>query len=341
LSRRIWLVGALLVVPVISDIIASTAALPVFWAQFLPNLYYAAIVVAGLEYGWKAGLSLAIFSAVSHALVDTIFLSKALLQLEASTLAFLIVGFAFFERRRSSTELPPPAVSARIGNGNQAVSQLAEVSSELLREVRTPFASIEGAAYLLEESGSNFENQKEFVEIIRNECRRVNRILTEIEQSTNIIPLHMAAVDPATLLSEVVRQAALAHPDPAIKLRIDVSPELPPLWCDAAQVEQSIVPFVTSAMSGMGSGGEFLLAAHRENGHARIQLRIIGQSIQATDPVVGRGKYSATFDASCGVRVVAARRTIMQHGGTVVVEQSGHIKRISSLTLPLYNGQTS
>jgi signal transduction histidine kinase len=342
LSSRIGVLIALIVVPVVADLLSATASPSGFWAEFLPTLYYAGIVIGGLQFGWKTGLSLALLSAICHSVIGRVLLASPIMRLEASVLAFLVVGFAFIEeRRRSAPQTTLKSVPAPLGAGEekQCVEQISSLASELLRELRTPFASIEGAAYILEEGGAdNDESRREFVEIIRSECRRVNRILSDIEECTEIIPLKCTRTDAATVLGEIMRLSALGHPDPAVSLRIEVAPDLPPLWCDAVRVEQTMVPFVTSAMSGMTGGGQILLSAVREGDQARIQLRTLGQTIQGADPFTGRGQYSATFEADSGIRVLAARRTILQHGGTIAVEENGHIKKLSSLTLPLYNG---
>ena len=339
-SRRKWLLAGIILVPIAADLLAATVAPSAFWSEFLPTLYYAGIVIGGLQFGWRAGLSLALLSAVSHTLIARLLLASPILRLEAAVLAFLVVGFAFLEDRRRSSPPPTKPEPHPLGasGGEECIQQVAAIASELLREIRTPFASVEGAAYILEESGADLENRREFVDIIRFECRRVNRILSEMEECTEVVPLKCAPTDAATVLGEVVRLSALGHPDPAICLRIEVAPDLPPLWCDATRVEQTMVPFVTSAMDGMTGGGEILLSAAREGDHARIQLRTLGQTIQGGDPYSGRGQYSSTFDASSGVRILAARRNILQHGGTIAVEEIGHIKKLSSLTLPLYNG---
>lgn len=339
LVRTNWVLGALILVPVLADLIATRVPPSSFWFQFLPNLYYAGIVVAGIEFGWKAGLGFAGFAALFHGTVDSLTGAGTSVQLEASAIAFLLVGFAFLEQRKSATGKAAATNPVHIPEGPDCVSQVAEISAEMLREVRTPFASIEGAAYILEESGPDLENQKEFVEIIRCESRRVNRILAEVEECTEVIPLKCAATSASSLLAEVIRLSALGHPDPAISLRMDVAQDLPPLWCDPERIQQTLVPFVTSAMSGMPSGGEIQLSAARDGAQARIQLRILGQTIHGTDPLTGQGQYSSTFEAGSGVRVLAARRTVLQHGGTISIEQIGHIKRLSSVTLPLYTGQ--
>jgi signal transduction histidine kinase len=344
--HRKWVLGALIVIPAVGEWTTAIVAPGGFWSEFFARLYYVPIIIAGLEYGWKAGLGFAILAGLSHSVIAREVLGSPIRELRAPVVAFLVVGFALAEQRRRSAQSKASAKTAETAAGpvdtvntKDCVEQVSEIASELLREIRTPFAGIEGAAYILDETTA-LENRKEFVDIIRCECRRVNRVLSEMEESTEIIPLKRAPADAASLLGEVVRLSALGNPDPAISLRIEVAPDLPPLWCDAKRIEQTLVPFVTNAMTGMTGGGELLLSAGRQGDQARIQLRVLGQTIHGADPFAGRGQYSSTFDASSGVRVLAARRTLLQHGGTITVERTGHIKKLSSLTLPLYNGQT-
>jgi nitrogen-specific signal transduction histidine kinase len=140
------------------------------------------------------------------------------------------------------------------------------------------------------------------------------------------------------MLSEIVRLSALEVPDPTIALRTEVASDLSPAWCDKEEILQVIVPFVTSAMNSMPGGGEIMLAADRQNGHARIRLKILGQTTRASDPAAGRGPFSSTFDAGASLRLLAARRTMLQHGGMIQVEQAGQTMRLLSVTIPLYDG---
>jgi signal transduction histidine kinase len=324
----------LAIVPVAADF-ASTFLPSGFWSQFLPSLYYACIVIAGLEFGWKAGLGLALYGGISHALIARFLLTSPFVRLEAQLLAFLVVGFAFLEhlrRHRASSEPPVPEVRPE-----DCLDQVSTVLQDLVGEIRTPFASIEGAAFILDEDSAPANRRKEFLGIIVKECKRVHHILSELSESALVVPLYCRPTDASSMLGEVVRRAAMEHPDPDISLRIEVAPDLPPLWCDPERIEQAIIPFVTSAMAAMSSGGEILVAADRENGRARIQLRIVGQTVRGGDPAEGRGSYSSTFDAPGGVQVLEARRTVLQHGGTITLDQTGHLRRLLFLTLPLYN----
>ncbi len=337
-----WLVVALAPVPALVDLVSTSVYPSGFWTQFVPSLYYASIVIAGLQLGWKAGLSFALFAGICHSLIAYLILASSFARLEGQLLAFLIVGFALVEQRRKLIQNLASVAEHRSQPRSSAVDaqacvdQVSAVASELLREVRTPIASIEGAAFILGEDGSEFRKPLEFVDIIRRECRRVNTVLLEISACTDVLTLELKATDVASMLGEAVRLSALEHPDPAIGLRTEVASDLPQAWCDKAKILSLIVPFLVSAMDSMPRGGELLLTADRQDMQARIQLKVLGQTVRASDPSAGLGPYSSTFDASAGLRVLAARRTVLQHGGTIEVDQTGQITRFVSLTLPLY-----
>jgi signal transduction histidine kinase len=344
-SRRRWLLVLALFIPIVADIGANLFSRSQFWPAFLPSLYYAGIVIAGLEFGWKAGLGAALLGAISHSLITEQLSRSPFTQVKAHLLAFLIVGFALVEERREARDrrnhvgdrLPEhPGEPIR---PEECVEQVSALASELLRQVRTPFASIEGAAFILGENSTTPDKRCEFLGIIMNACKRVDAILSELDACTEIIPLACRPTDASSMLGEVIRLAAMEHPDPAISLRIEVAPDLPQMWCDPIRIQQTMVPFVTGVMLGMPGGGEILLAANRQNGHARIQLKVLGQTVRSSDPAEGRGAYSSTFDAPGGVRILAARRTVLQHGGTITLDQTGTLKKMVSLTLPLYLGQ--
>jgi signal transduction histidine kinase len=332
----------LAIVPVLADF-TSAFLTSGFWSQFLPSLYYSCIVIAGLEFGWKAGLGLALYGGISHALIARFLLTSPFVRLEAQLLAFLVVGFAFLEeRRRAWARQKEARKPLELGvRTDLCLDQVSTMLQELVREIGTPFASIEGAAFILDEDSAPQNKREEFVGIIVNECRRVHHILSKLSESAVTVPLECRPTDASAMLGEVVRRAALEHPDPEVSLRIEVAPDLPPLWCDAERIEQAITPFVASAMSALSAGGEILLAADGQNGQARIQLRILGQTIRGGDPAEGRGSYSSTFDEPSGLRVLEARRTMLQHGGTITLDQTGHLRRLLLLTLPLYNNSTA
>ena len=338
-SRRSFVVLAS--IPVVADLLITTLGHSAFWSQLLPAFYYGAIVIAGLTLGWKAGLGMAFLSALAHSLISYFLEATPISRLEAQLIAFLVVGFALIEQRRrgnsqreqTSRKAPEsgPMIAPEVCS-----QQLSAIASELINEARAPLSSIEGASFILEED-PELPHPEEFIQIIRRECNRLSHAFAEISASTQELHLNREPTDISTVLGEVVRLSSLEIPAPTIDLRTEVAPNLPQVWCDKAAISQAIAPFVASAMNAMPNGGEIMLTAERQNGQARIHLKVLGQTVRASDVAAGRGPHSATFDLESGLRIVAARRTLLQHGGMLQVEQAGRARKLVFFTLPLYN----
>jgi signal transduction histidine kinase len=341
-NHRKWILILIGLTPIAADLGSSIFFPSSFWYQFIPGLYYVGIVIAGLEFGWKNGLGVALIAGIAHSTIALLLLRSPFTQLGPQALAFLIVGFALVDesRRRWRPAEPAPETPPQFVQTKDCLAQVSTIAQELLREIRTPFASIEGAAFMVGDESTSRDKRHEFLDIIVDQCKRINGVLRNIEECTETVELACHPTDASSMLSEVIRLAALEHPDPAISLRIEVASDLPRLWCDPARIQQAMVPFVTSAMQAMHGGGEILLAADRQNGHGRIQLRVLGQTVRGSDPALGRGSFSSTFNSPTGPIVLAAYRTAMQHGGTILLDQTGSVKKLLSLTLPLYTKQT-
>ncbi|HEY6341154.1 MAG TPA: hypothetical protein VIY49_06645 [Bryobacteraceae bacterium] len=56
-----------------------------------------------------------------------------------------------------------------------------------------------------------------------NESKRIDRIFSELDSSTGVAPLACRPTDGSSMLAEVIRLAAMEHPDPPISLRMDVA----------------------------------------------------------------------------------------------------------------------
>jgi len=341
-----WLFAMLLVIPVMADLLSTVVSPLGFWAPFLQSLYYLAIVVGGLVLGWKAGLTLACFAGLCHAMISHFLLASSWMRLEGQVLAYLVVGFAFVEERRWANERVQFQAPDGIGfrDSRSCAEQLSELTAEILHQVRTPLASIEGAAFLLKNDEPGLGNPAEFIDIIGSQCGRVQAVLDEIAACAETHPLTCKPTDVESMLSEAVRRSALQVPDPTISLRTEIAANLPPVWCDREQIIEVLVSFVAGTMKTMSGGGGLLLAADPMGCQARIRLSILDQTVRAIDPASGSGAFSSTFDPTSGLRELAAWRTLLQHGGSVQMvpashTPAGHARRLHFITLPLYDRQ--
>jgi hypothetical protein len=112
----VWRLKLLLVlalfIPIVVDIGANLFSRSQFWPPLLPGLYYGGIVIAGLEFGWRTGLGVALLGALSHSLIARLLYRSPFTQVEGRlTDASSMLGEVI---RRAAMEDPDPAISLRI-----------------------------------------------------------------------------------------------------------------------------------------------------------------------------------------------------------------------------------
>jgi thiamine transporter ThiT len=140
--RRRWLFVLVLSVPILADLFSSVFLRSEFRRQLLPEFYYAGIVIAGLELGWKAGLAAGILSGIFHPAIGGLFWGGPVTRLEAQLLAFLGVGFALIQQRGHGAGTRNPLRGSAVESAGQGVrgEDYLEQASPMASELRGPDA---------------------------------------------------------------------------------------------------------------------------------------------------------------------------------------------------------
>jgi len=218
--------------------------------------------------------------------------------------------------------------------------------SSLSHDLRTPLASIEGAASsLLEEPGGlPLEIRRELLESILDESRRMTRLVTNL--------LDMIRVETGTLsvrkswqpLEEALGVALLrleerlrGHP---VSTRLPS--DLPLVPIDELLVEQVFLNLLENAARYTAPGTPIEVSAIPENGFVVVEVADRGPGIPAgeEEAVFGRfyrarGAQAADAGAGAGLGLTICRGIVTAHGGTIWMEgRPGGGARVR-FTLPL------
>jgi signal transduction histidine kinase len=161
----------------------------------------------------------------------------------------------------------------------RAVESLrAEFVATASHELRTPLTAVYGAARTLlrrdiELSGPR---RRVFLEMIANESERLSRIVDDILLANRLdagaVDIATERCDPYTLASSVV-DAARARAPSNIDLRLDASPELPPIAADPDRLRQILVNILDNAIKYSPDGGEVALSLRGNGERLRFEVR--------------------------------------------------------------------
>jgi len=175
LRRHGYGVCAVLAVGLLADIFVGRIDwLSRSWPDLAADAYLVGIVIAAIRIGVIGGLTAAALATICHlssasAGIETAFYDGSIVRFG---IVAIVAGW-LSHRQMKDQNAPKTAVS-------QELSRAGLPSPGFEHEFRTPLASIEGAASLLEDRALSFEKRTEFTRIIRKECRRLDDVLESI-----------------------------------------------------------------------------------------------------------------------------------------------------------------
>jgi two-component system phosphate regulon sensor histidine kinase PhoR len=171
----------------------------------------------------------------------------------------------------------------------RAVESLrAEFVATASHELRTPLTAVYGAARTLLRPDIDLSGSRrhDFLEMIANESERLSRIVDDILLANRLdagaVDIATEHCDPYQLASSVV-DATRARAPSNIELRLDASPELPPIAADPDRLRQVLVNILDNAIKYSPDGGEVALSLRGNGDRLRFEVRDEGLGFPAVE----------------------------------------------------------
>jgi signal transduction histidine kinase len=345
-----------MVVALIVAISSAYVFLPrtqLLWSRIFQYLYFLPIVLAAFWFGWKGGVTAAIFAAVSY-LPEFLIIWRRQPEITADqviqAIELLLVGsvlgiLADRERRQKralqyATEQLGRTYRQLQENFEQLkraerLSAVGQLSANLAHEIRNPLASIEGAAELLQPGALPTDMQAEFVAIIRKECRRLSRLLTEMLDFARPKAPRYEHTSIAAVIESVASLMAIPAQKAGVRIRLEVPPELPHIPCDREQIRQVLVNLTMNAVQAMPDGGTLELSAEVAGSRLVVSVKDegVGVPIDALDQLFS--PFYTTKKDGTGLGLSVAQQIVAGHGGEFLVSPNIPKGSVFSFSLPL------
>jgi signal transduction histidine kinase len=321
------------------------------WHGLFQRLYYLPVVYAGVAFGWVGGLIAGVVAGVLY--IPHIFTTWShehhyAIEQYADIVMFLAVGVVtgiLSDRERSRrAELQVAALKLKQMNIElqntfeqvkraDRLSAIGQLAAGLAHEIRNPLASIDGAAEVLEPGGEPEDVRRETLGIIRKECARLFRLLTNLLDFARPREPERRAVDVRRVLDSVIE--LLRHSaGKRIRFQRDVPDHLPALMCDEEQLAQVVLNLTMNAVQAMPTGGEIRLRARQDNGGIIIQVQDEGPGISAENLDKVFDPFFTTKGEGTGLGLSVVHQIVSQHGGSVTAERNPRKGMTFSLFFP-------
>jgi two-component system, NtrC family, sensor histidine kinase HydH len=220
----------------------------------------------------------------------------------------------------------------------ERIYALAQLSAGLAHEIRTPLASLECAAVLVQREKSE-ERRREFLDIIQKESRRLNRLLTSFLEFARPRQPDLKMVEIGEILDSVIILIRNAGDTSRLDLQKHIQPDLPMLECDPEQLKQVLLNLVMNASQAMPQGGSVSLEAQRDGTSVNIDVHDQGGGID--EEILERvfDPFFTTKGNGTGLGLSVAHQIVSQHGGMLTIARNSPKGVTVRVSLPLQPGQ--
>lgn len=166
---------------------------------------------------------------------------------------------------------------------SERLASVGRLAAGLAHEVGNPIAALLGLEDLLLEGGLKPEEEQDFLQRMRKETERINRILRDLLQFARAgEPRGPGAVSEGNVAEAVADTAALIAPQKSmqgVELELSVPNELPAVALSAEQLMQVVLNLVLNAVDALDGGGRVRVSACRSQSGVRLTVEDDGPGV--------------------------------------------------------------
>lgn len=205
-------------------------------------------------------------------------------------------------------------------------------------ELKTPLASSDFSLRLLEDErvGSLTPEQKELVASLKDDNKRLLRILSELLDLSQVdsgkIKLNIEPVQAATLVDKAVESVLNVAREKDIRIKKEITTDLPPVHADPDKTTWVLTNFLTNAIRYSATGADIIIAVRPSGDKTMFSVQDFGKGIDSRymDKIFDRYFRIPGATEGSGLGLAICKEFIEAQGGTIsVASEAGKGSRFS------------
>jgi PAS domain S-box-containing protein len=198
-----------------------------------------------------------------------------------------------------------------------AVGQLA---ASIAHELRNPLSSIKGAAQFLQKEYEDQPSIVEFLGIIIEEVNGLNKLTTEFLDFARPMQLELKPTSINKIVEKTLQLMSVHITDNNVVVKEELSPEVPEIQADEAQLEQVLKNIIINALQAMPEGGVLTVETGPSTaGGAHMTVSDTGIGIPPDKLERIFQPFVTTKTKGTGLGLSVVDKIVENHGGRVEV----------------------
>ena len=210
------------------------------------------------------------------------------------------------------------------------VSTLGQLSSALAHEITQPLGAIlrntEAAELFLDKTPPDLDELRDIIQEIRNDEQRAAAVIERMRSLFQRRELKLERLEVFELISQVKKLLAGELQAHQIELRVEVTPETPPVQGDSIHLQQVILNLLLNSMEALKDAPKEKrhIVVHASPADGMVELSVIDQGPGIPSEQLPRlfEPFFTTRPDGIGMGLAIARTIIETHGGKITAENN-------------------
>lgn len=202
----------------------------------------------------------------------------------------------------------------------EKLAAIGEMAARVAHDFRNPIVTIGGWAEDLVEEPDDLGAVLRASEVIREEARSLETILSMLVEPLASREMHLEPTDLSQLLRETITAQEPALHQRGIELEMALSDDVPTISGDRAQLRRAIVNLVDNAAGAMPDGGTLSVRAGQSDSEVWFQLADTGAGMSEEVASQIFNPFFSTQGYGSGLGLAIVWETVNSHGWTIDVD---------------------
>jgi len=217
----------------------------------------------------------------------------------------------------------------------EKLSAIGEMSARVAHEIRTPLVTIGGFANTLLREIPEDAPAHRYLEIIREEVRRLEAIVSEILEYVRPARTDLDLCDMNEILHSTLRSFVEETTRRGVEVNWRLQEGLPAIPANRYQIQQVFSNLMQNAVQAMQDGGVLTVTTEAGVNHVRISIADTGAGIPEYNRRQIFKPFFTTKASGSGLGLAIASQIVAQHNGTMSFESAEGRGTTFDVRLPL------